>query len=63
MYVIVNSKYDSQTGLRICDVYAPTEADLPTEAQQAYEFMEAGSWCWIGEDRTFRTLNDEGEWV
>lgn len=63
MYVILNSKYDGQTGKRICDVYCPSESDLPTKAQQAYEFMETGSWAWCGEERTFKTLNDEGEWV
>ena len=63
MYVILNSKYNGQTGKRVCDVYAPTEADLPNETQQAYEFMEVGSWAWCGEERTYYTLNDEGEWV
>lgn len=63
MYKIINSKYDNDTGLRVCDVYCDTEADLPTESQIAYEFMEPGSWAWIGEDRTFKTLNSSNEWV
>ena len=63
MYVILNSQYNGQTGKRVCDVYCPSEADLPTPAQQSYEFMETGSWAWLGEEREFRTLNNEGEWV
>lgn len=63
MYKILNSKYDSDTGNRICDVYCDTSSDLPTPAQIAYEFMTEGSWAWIGEDRTFKTLNSSNEWV
>ena len=63
MYKILDSKYDSQTGKRVCDVYADTEADLPNASQIAYEFMDMGSFGWIAEDRTFKTLNSEGRWV
>lgn len=62
MYKILNSKYNDQTGKRVCDVYCDSESDLPTEAQIAYEFMDAGSWAWLGEERTFKTLNSEGTW-
>lgn len=63
MYVILNSKYDGQTGYRVCDIYANTEADLPTPQQIEDDFISTGSWIWLGEDRTFKTLNDEKEWV
>ena len=62
MYRILNSKFDGETGKRVCDIYCDSEADLPTEAQIAYEFIEAGSWAWLGEERTFKTLNSEGTW-
>lgn len=63
MYVILNSKYDGQTGKRVCDIYANTEADLPDATEISNDFISTGSWAWLGEDRTFKTLNDEGEWV
>lgn len=63
MYKILNSKYDGQTGKRVVDIYVDTAADLPTASQIAYEFMDTGSWAWIAEDRTFKTLNSEGQWV
>lgn len=63
MYKILNSKYDGQTGKRVVDIYVDTADDLPTASQIAYEFMDAGSWAWIADDRTFKTLNSEGQWV
>lgn len=63
MYKIVNSKYDGQTGKRVCDVYAPTVDDLPTLANIKADFIDVGSWAWCGEDRTFKTLNDNFEWI
>ena len=42
MYVILNSKYNGQTGKRICDVYAPSEADLPNETQVHGGRMKGG---------------------
>ena len=63
MYKILNSKYDGETGFRVCDIYVDTATDLPTKAQQAYEFIQAGSWAWIGDERTFKTLDSEGEWI
>lgn len=63
MYKILNSKFDDKTGLRVCDVYAPTESDLPTKADIKKDFMDVGSWAWLGEERSFKTLNDEFDWI
>ena len=27
------------------------------------DFIDVGSWAWCGEDRTFKTLNDNFEWI
>lgn len=64
MYKILNSKYNSkEQNKRYCDIYCDTVADLPSEQEIANDFIDVGSWCWIGEDRTFKTLNSEGNWV
>lgn len=64
MYKILNSKYENdKKDKRFCDIYCDTEADLPTAADIKRDFIDVGSWAWIGEDRTFVTLDSTGEWV
>lgn len=64
MYKILNSKYDNGTSdKRYCDIYCDTEADLPTKQDIKDDFIEVGSWAWIGETRTFKTLDSSGDWV
>lgn len=64
MYKILNSKYDNEKkDKRYCDIYCDTEADLPNAEEIKRDFIDAGSWAWIGEERAFKTLNTEGEWV
>ena len=58
MYRILNSKYDNEKkNMRYCDIYCDTAADLPNEQEIAMDFIDVGSWAWIGEDRTFKTLD------
>lgn len=64
MYKILNSKYDNSTNnKRYCDIYCDTETDLPTKNDIEKDFIAVGSWVWIGETRTFKTLDSNGNWV
>lgn len=64
MYKILNSKYDNEKkDKRYCDIYCDTAADLPNKQEIANDFIDVGSWAWIGEDRTFKTLDSNGQWV
>ena len=58
MYRILNSKYNSEKkNKRYCDIYCDTAADLPNKQEIAIDCIDVGSWAWIGEDRTFKTLD------
>lgn len=64
MYKILNSKYDNgKKDKRFCDIYCDTTADLPTAQQIKDDFIDVGSWAWIGEERKFKTLDSNGDWV
>ena len=64
MYKILNSKYDdSVSDKRFCDIYCDSEDDLPTPAQIKADFIDIGSWAWIGDERTFVTLQSDGTWA
>lgn len=64
MYKILNSKYNSkEQDKRYCDIYCDTAADLPNKQEIEKDFIDVGSWAWIGEDRSFKTLDSNGQWV
>lgn len=64
MYKILDSKYNSgESNKRCCDIYCDTIADLPSKEDIAKDFIDTGSWAWIGKDRTFKTLDSNGQWI
>lgn len=66
MYTVINNDYVGFNGnafTRRVDLVCDTSADLPT-AEQIKDFgYSAGSWAWIANERTYKTLNNAGEWV
>ena len=47
----------------VCSIYCDTESDLPTSTDISTENILAGSWAWLGAERTFKTLSSGGEWI
>ena len=54
---------DKQPTGAVCSVYCDSASDLPTTADITKENMLAGSWAWLGTERTFKTLSSRGEWI
>lgn len=54
---------DKQPTGSVCSVYCDSASDLPTTADITKENMLAGSWAWLGTERTFKTLSSGGEWI
>ena len=54
---------DKQPTGAVCSVYCDSTEDLPTAADITKENMLAGSWAWLGTERTFKTLSSGGEWI
>ena len=54
---------DKQPTGSVCSIYCDSASDLPTTADITKENMLAGSWAWLGTERTFKTLSSGGEWI
>lgn len=66
MYTVINNDYvgfDGNSFTRRVDIVCDTSADLPSAEQIADFGYSAGSWAWIANERTYKTLNNAGEWV
>ena len=66
MYTILNSKFikfEGNKSIQRVEIVCDTEADLPTPEEIASEGFTVGSLVWIADVRTFKLLNNKGEWA
>lgn len=66
MYTILNSKFikfEGSKSIQRVEIVCDTEADLPTPEEIDSEGFAVGSLVWIADARTFKLLNNKGEWV
>lgn len=66
MYTILNSKFikfEGSKSIQRVEIVCDTEADLPTPEEIDSEGFTVGSLAWIADARTFKLLNNKGEWV
>lgn len=67
MYAVIDSTtYKNEGGSlhRACSIMADSVADLPTgKATLDSLAINFGSWAWCMAEKTYKTLNSEGEWI
>lgn len=67
MYTIISSKVvKADKGIELTrrvEIVCDTEADLPTPEEIDSEGFTVGSLAWIADARTFKLLNNKGEWA
>ena len=66
MYTILSSKFikfEGSKSIQRVEIVCDTEADLPTPEEIASEGFTVGSLVWIADVRTFKLLNNKGEWA
>lgn len=66
MYTILSSKFikfEGSKSIQRVEIVCDTEADLPTPEEIDSEGFTVGSLAWIADARTFKLLNNKGEWV
>ena len=66
MYTILSSKFikfEGSKSIQRVEIVCDTEADLPTPEEIDSEGFTVGSLAWIADVRTFKLLNNKGEWA
>lgn len=67
MYTIISSKVvKADKGIELTrrvEIICDTAADLPTQEEIDSEGFTVGSLVWIADVRTFKLLNNKGEWT